>query len=529
MKNLPTNISVKNSYKFLLIIVILFIITIVTLNSDVLHVYIENEYFTNLRNYFLFNNYNKYDINCNYNCQSRLLNLQHSLGRNTNLKTSRYPDTNYINNINNISLNLPIKLDYLDTKALGYINRLVQIKHDDMCLISNNNKLEFRNVKLNTKGYEASCFKVVLGLVDPKCISLYHIASDRFICRKPDGTLFLANFELVDCKSRHAFSFKLCKGIVNGNKVIITCPRINLEQEGRILKLSENGLNIKLPLMVKLNDINNKIDSEFQFVDCHSGVVLGTKYEGLDIEQINSNIDREIQRNGLEYDEQVPFGLHLPKFFNNSVNNYASTKEGFTSGTQVSKSKLREMVASFVNQGLITNNEINPNEIFGSNSNNHNLFKDYSSHTHHQREAFQNGDDDAVDANVENNVPSRLEPNDVFDVIKGKNIEKILTMDIVGKNYAEILSDSLMEKLQKAKLDPEVQNLLDYNEKLYNVYRSENDEYMNKLEEHKNEHLANVDNRIKQANNYRVSQMARDLFNMEDILKDKQNVLNNSI
>lgn len=527
MLNLPTNVSVQSAYKFLAIIIIIFIISIVILNSDVLDVYLENEYFTNLRKYYLFYNYRNDESN---NCQSRILNVQHSLGRKSKeLGSTRHPDINYTS-----VKNIPTRLMYLDAKALGYINRLVQIKQGSMCLVPGENvgSLEFRNIKLDARGYEDSCFKVSLGLVDPKCISLYHLASDRFVCRKPDGTLFLANFDMVKCESRHAFSFKLCQGMINRNRVLISCPRINAEIEGRVWCVSDGIIQgKKIPQMNKLSNISsfNKSNCEFKFVDCHSGVVLGTKNEGLDIEEINKDIDREMQRNGIDADEQIPFGLNLSKFFNSGVREYANantnnntnTKESFTSGVQISKSKVREMVANFVNQGLIDNSEINPNEVFNEKSSSNSLFTDYATHTHHQREAFENGDDDAIDANMENKVPTKLEPNDVFEPIKGRDIEKVLTMDILGKNYTEILSDSLMEKLQKAKLDPEVQNLLDYNDALYKIYKSENDEYASKLDEHKEEQIENVDTRIRQANNYRVSQMARDLFNMEDILKEK--------
>jgi hypothetical protein len=521
MINLPVNVSVKAAYKFLAVIVIIFIITMITLNSDVLDVYLENEYFTNLRKYFLFDNLRSCEAG---KCQSKLLNIQHSLGRRSDNNRVRHPDTNYIT-----PENIPMRLMYLDAKALGYINRLVQIKQGSMCLVPGEKEgsLEFRNIKLDTRGYESSCFKVALGLVDPKCVSLYHMASDRFVCRKPDGTLFLANFDMVKCNSRHAFSFKLCQGVINGDRVMISCPRMNAEQEGRIWKLSKDAIGIRnIPQMVKLSEVGvDKSSTEFQFVDCHSGVVLGTKYEGLDIEELNNTIDREVQRNGIEADEQMPFGLHLPKFFNNGVREYAGTKEGFTSGVQIAKGKVREMVANFVNQGLIGDAEIDASEVFsegaGSTYSSNSLLTNYSTHTHHQREAFQNGDDDAMDANAENDVTKKLEPNDIFDTIKGRDIERVLSMDTVDKNYAEVLSDSLMEKLQKAKLDPEVQNLLDYNDALYKVYRDENTEYAAKLQEHKEAHLDMVDSRIKQANNYRVSQMARDLFNMEDILKEK--------
>lgn len=518
MINLPVNVSVKTAYKFLAFIVIIFIITMITLNSGVLDVYLENEYFTNLRKYFLFDNLRHCESG---KCQSKILNIQHSLGRHTDKSEVRHPDTNYTK-----TENIPMRLMYLNAKALGYINRLVQIKQGSMCLVpgEKDGSLEFRNIKLDTHGYESSCFKVALGLVDPKCISLYHMASDRFVCRKPDGTLFLANFDMVKCNSRHAFSFKLCQGIIKGDRVMISCPRMNAEQEGRIWKVSKGSMGIiNIPQMVKLSEVDDdKSGTEFQFIDCHSGVVLGTKYEGLDIEELNNTIDREIQRNGIEADEQMPFGLHLPKFFNNSIREYAGVKEGFTSGTQVAKGKVREIVANFVNQGLVSSNEIDASEIFSEASSSDSLITNYSTHTHHQREAFQNSKDDAIDANVENNVPTKLETNDVFGTIKGRDIEKILTMDNVGKNYNQILSDSLMEKLQKAKLDPEVQNILDYNESLYKIYKSENDEYAGKLQEHKEAHLEEVDSRIKQANNYRVSQMARDLFNMEDILKEKK-------
>ena len=96
-------------------IVIIFIITTITLNSDVLDVYLENEYFTNLRKYFLFDNLRHCEGD---NCQSKILNIQHSLGRKgDSIGTTRHPDTNYVT-----TENIPMRLMYLDAKV-SRVNR----------------------------------------------------------------------------------------------------------------------------------------------------------------------------------------------------------------------------------------------------------------------------------------------------------------------------------------------------------------------------------------------------------------------
>jgi hypothetical protein len=517
---LPTNISLKLSYRIFIIAVILFIVIAYVLKEDYFDLYLNTETFNNLRKYFLFNNLQNNKYNNTNNCQSRLLNLQHSIGRNNKLNNGIFThlDSNYLSN-DDLSLSVD-KLHDLNVRQLGYINRMVQIKYGSLYLVAGNeDNLYFKNIILDGNNYKASTFKIVLGLADPKCVSLYHLESDRYICRKPDGSLFLAYYDLIDCNARNSFSFKIARGLINGNKVVISCPRIGKELRGRILYVSKNLNGINIPRMNPLNEVDNISKCEITFIDCHSGIQLGTKYEGLDLDNKNSKLNRQELASGLPADEQQPYGLHLPKFFNNSSCDYASNKEGFQTSNLMKKSKLRSSVSSLCKEGeyKLTNNNSLCKEIFPED---YKILEQFSTHTHHQKEAFLNNV--SSDANAENNVQTVLKPSNVFGKITGGDAEKLLNKYTDDKNYSDILSDGLMEKLQEAKLDPNVQNLLDYNEKLFNVYQNENREYLDKLEKQSENHIDDVDYRIRQANNYRINQMAKQLFNAENILREKQ-------
>ena len=554
---LPIDLTFKTSLKFFGVVMILFIILCITINTEYLDSYLREDFFNGLKQYLFLDTNNSINQSNQFNQsnqsnQSNILNLQHSLGRNGSVYNIKNYDSHYLN------LNKSFVFDsstlfnnkhLINTKQLGYINRLVQLKYGSLSLVPSlkDNSLHFRNVKLDAMGYKLSCFKIILGLANPNYISIYHPELDQYICRDPDGNLFLTHTDLINENVINSFSFKLFVGPVNNNKVLISCPFINTENTHKLWHVKKDLLNVKyMPFINSYNKITDFGNCEFQFVDCHSGISLGTKYEGVDLEMKNNTIDRTAQATGIISNKEQAYGLHLPKFFNNTTNDHSSinivsnnnlnenhnnnlnnVKELFTSGLEYGKSKIRNSIASLCKEtSLLSNSGLNCKKIIG----NSNLYKPsinkqsldvYSSD---KNETFQNINTLEDVGNTENDLNDELKPNSVFGKLTGGEAEDILNMDLVGKNYSELLSDGLMERLQKAKLDPNVQNLLDYNETLYNVYLKENKDYDDKLTQHKEKHINDVDNRIRQANNYRVNQMSRDLFNAENILKDKNEI-----
>jgi len=608
---LPIDLTFKTSLKFFGVVMILFIILCITINTEYLDSYLREDFFNGLKQYLFLDTNNSINQSNQFNQsnqsnQSNILNLQHSLGRNGSVYNIKNYDSHYLN------LNKSFVFDsstlfnnkhLINTKQLGYINRLVQLKYGSLSLVPSlkDNSLHFRNVKLDAMGYKLSCFKIILGLANPNYISIYHPELDQYICRDPDGNLFLTHTDLINENVINSFSFKLFVGPINNNKVLISCPFINTENTHKLWHVKKDLLNVKyMPFINSYNKITDFGNCEFQFVDCHSGISLGTKYEGVDLEMKNNTIDRTAQATGIISNKEQAYGLHLPKFFNNTTNDHSSinivsnnnlnenhnnnlnknhnnnnnnlnenhnnnnnnlnenhnnnlnenhnnnlnknhnnnlnknhnnnlnnVKELFTSGLEYGKSKIRNSIASLCKEtSLLSNSGLNCKKIIG----NSNLYKPsinkqsldvYSSD---KNETFQNINTLEDVGNTENDLNDELKPNSVFGKLTGGEAEDILNMDLVGKNYSELLSDGLMERLQKAKLDPNVQNLLDYNETLYNVYLKENKDYDDKLTQHKEKHINDVDNRIRQANNYRVNQMSRDLFNAENILKDKNEI-----
>jgi hypothetical protein len=455
----------------------------------------ELEAYTTLKDYFLVDNIHLFDETKAINsrkCKS-MSTLAHTGIKNLNLVSkSEHPDSSSATD-NDIINNKKV-LVALDVRKLGYINRNVQIKHGSLCLMVNKNgNLEFRNLKLDINGYQSSTFKVLLGLHGPDTVSFYHTATDSFISRDANGKLFLINIELVNELVKRTASYKLCYGLDNINNIAIVCPMINKESSPRVWQLTKSVLDIKnVPRMVKYNELNNSDYNacDFYLQDVESGVRLGTNYNSE-----LSNMDRRYQLIG-----------DIEPFESGSSSNYES-------------SRLRNMrdkrnVTSLVNEGLLS--EFNKTFL--------NVTKDTMGiETFESTVPNSNDTSNNASSNNDNgeNTENLIKGYNVFGSHTGKEFNDILNYSTLDKNYSQLLDDNLVKKLQASKLDPSVQSLLDYNEKYYNVYKQENYDYESKLNSLLDNHISNVDTNIRKANNYRVGEMAKQLFNAESILAEK--------
>jgi len=453
----------------------------------------ELEAYTTLKDYFLVDNIYLFDeakaINSR-KCKS-MSTLAHTGIKNLNLvnKSEHYDSSSVTDNdiINNKK-----DLVVLDVRKLGYINRTVQIKHGSLCLMVNKKgSLEFRNLKLDINGYQSSAFKVLLGLHGPDTVSFYHTATDSFISRDANGKLFLINVELVNELLKRTASYKLCYGLDNINNIAIVCPMINKETSPRVLQLTKSVLDIKnIPRMVKYNELRNANYNtcDFYLQDVESGVRLGTNYNSE-----LSNIDRTYQLIG-----------DIEPFESSTSSNYESSR--------LRNMRDKRTVTSLVNEGILS--EFNKTFL--------NITKDTMGiETFDSTMSSNNASSNNASSNKGDNTENLIKGYNVFGSHTGKEFNDILNYSTLDKNYSQLLDDNLVKKLQASKLDPAVQSLLDYNEKYYNVYKQENYDYESKLNSLLDNHISNVDTNIRKANNYRVGEMAKQLFNAESILAEK--------
>lgn len=472
--------------KTIIIFILIFFILGLTFFPNIFKIN-SDEYFTTLRDYYLVDNIHLYNENkalSNHKCKSPILNLQKSL---THSSYNSNDDTTIYND--NLLLKELVPINF---SRLGYINRLVEIKQGSLSLMVNNKGyLEFRNMKIDMKGYHTATFKIILGLYGTDTVSFYHIPTDSFISRTPNGTLFLSNVELTDDITKQASSYKLCYGLNDINNITISCPMIYKENTPRVWQLKKNYLGINnYPTMIKFNSLSpeNYPSIEFYFKDVNSGTILPTIYH-----TYNHN-NRHKQVLGIISKKEDALGQYNIETFLD--NNTAHDSSGIRRNMRNKRN-----VTSLLNEGILNMKDISLNkQPFLNISSNNNI------------ETFNQSSNNNTD-NI-NNI-------NIFDVNSGKNFHKVLTYDMIGKNYSNILDDKLVEKLQKQQVDPSVQSLLDYTEKYYDVYRKENDEFETKLNTFLDTHLNNVDYNIRKTNNYRVSQMAKQLFNAESILEEK--------
>jgi hypothetical protein len=354
------------------------------------------------------------------------------------------------------------------------------------------------------KGYQTCTFKVVLGLNGPDTVSLYHIPTDSFISRDAKGKLFLCNVELINEVTKQSSSYKLCYGLNNVNNVTIACPMIHKENTPRVWQLKKGMLDVNnIPAMITFDSVSpsDYTSIEFNFKDVNSGVILSTIYKEHNV------MDRNIQNQGMLPTREDALGQYrtVEGYTNSStVNNSSSVKRNMRN---------KRTVSGLLNEGILNMEEVGLDKQTFLNINNSGLVSE-GFIAPVNKEKFESI----------NSTQTTNKNINIFDVNTGKEFHNALTHDMIGKNYSEILDDNLVKKLQKQQLDPAVQSLLDYNEKYFNVYKKENEDFENKLSSFLDEHLDTVDVNIRKANNYRVGQMAKQLFNAESILEEKTRI-----
>jgi hypothetical protein len=113
----------------------------------------------------------------------------------------------------------------------------------------------------------------------------------------------------------------------------------------------------------------------------------------------------------------------------------------------------------------------------------------------------------------------------IFDSHTGAEFNAILNAGVSQKRTE--LTDNIFYKLEDAKMDPDVNNLLEYNESRYNIYKKENGDFENKIYDRIKKHTDTVDGLIIDMNNYRVKNMAQDFFFLGDKLIKSRGSNNN--
>ena len=105
--------------------------------------------------------------------------------------------------------------------------------------------------------------------------------------------------------------------------------------------------------------------------------------------------------------------------------------------------------------------------------------------------------------------------DDVFQPNTGKVFSDMMAMD--KKDRESQLDNQVFQKLEKAKMDPGIKSILDYNEARYDVYRGENGRYEGKIENQSTENTKRLDKMISELDRYKIQKLAQEYYYLKMI------------
>jgi hypothetical protein len=110
--------------------------------------------------------------------------------------------------------------------------------------------------------------------------------------------------------------------------------------------------------------------------------------------------------------------------------------------------------------------------------------------------------------------------DDVFQANTGKVFSDMMTMD--KKDRESQLDNQVFQKLEKAKMDPGIKSILDYNEARYDIYRDENARYQSKIENQTVENTKRLDQMINDLDKYKIQKLAQEYYYLKMIRDDSK-------
>lgn len=384
-------------------------------------------------------------------------------------------------------------LDYeLILNTFGFITKYHNPKlalslHNYKC---NSNVKMINNINMVVK-VQLSKWKVIEGLGDGGYISFYNIDRNEYLGRLSDGSIHCLDIDLGHPIERAMASFKLMDGLLNKNSMSLQCMPINDEKHLKVVSYfnMKTGVEDNILNVVALDTIINEPNKSKQTI-----MAKCCQFNLVDIITGKSLIQN--RHHLLE---------HLDKE-DTIYKNTSSIYEGFSSSNSTSNggrsktSRDKRNIYSFRKEGVLSNNEINIKELFTSPS------------------------PSPSPSTGNTNTKGKGYTGNIFKENTGSQFDKVLNKYI--KTHKDDLNDNIFEKIENSKMDPNVQNLLDFNEDRFNIYQKENMEFSEKIDNKLNNNTNMLDTQVKDLNNYRIDKLAEELFLLQDELDIKRGIKN---
>lgn len=337
-------------------------------------------------------------------------------------------------------------------------------------------------------------WKLMLGLSgDANTCSILHMEQDAYLSRLPDtsqikGSLVIIPSEVVQGNklSRQMATFWLIDGLHTRAAVSIMPLSIGNETRVRVAEIAASGV----PYIV-------------EYANEHVVDYKASTFECVDTINEYSVISNRFTVNGNHLCSNSALNQDIKH--NNRLEAFQDASNG--PNRHCNKSSGKRLLAACVNDGELTDVELSKAE----------LFQDVNLNTTKSNELINKNPLFADDFNPQT--------ANIFDSHTGAEFNAILNTGISQKRNE--LTDNIFYKLEDAKMDPDVNNLLDYNESRYNIYKKENADFESKIYDRIKKHTDKVDGLIIDMNNYRVKNMAQDFFFLGNKLINSRGSNNN--
>ena len=333
-------------------------------------------------------------------------------------------------------------------------------------------------------------WNLVLGLSgDANTCSILHMEQDAYLSRLPDtaqvkGSMIIIPAEVVQGNElgRQMATFHLIDGLNTRAAVSLMPLSIGKETRVRVAEIAASGV----PHIVEYAN-EHVVDYKAATFECVDSIneypVISNRFT------VNGN---HLCSNTAANQDISHSDVFEP--FQDSSNG---------PNKRCSKSSGKRLLAACVDDGELTEAELSKAELFQNVS----------------QPQITNGKPTLFTAEFNPQIAN------IFDSHTGSEFNAILNAGVSQKRNE--LTDNIFYKLEDAKMDPDVNNLLEYNESRYNIYKKENGDFETKIYDRIKKHTDTVDGLIIDMNNYRVKNMAQDFFFLGDKLIKSRGSNNN--
>jgi hypothetical protein len=122
-----------------------------------------------------------------------------------------------------------------------------------------------------------------------------------------------------------------------------------------------------------------------------------------------------------------------------------------------------------------------------------------------------------LDTFVDMNKTSETKPviDDVFGKHTGKEFSDLLIN--TSRRNESALEGNIFQKLEKAKMDPNVKTILDYNEARYALFTDENNRNDTQINQLSSSNSEQLDKMIRDLDNYKIQKLAREFYFLKSV------------